>query len=339
MKLAGNGGGRLRFSRGHHSRHRYAATTRGCDTAAATSAHLDYDRKFRTVDVVRLVNVLILSLCLVACGASITPLAPRVAVSPTRTPAISVASSARRHDQTDQPVRVVLASEQVVARLTASGAWNLYDRTSEHLLVRSESGDVWTVEQRDGMLRAVREDGPPTASFRGPLVARPVDERSVLSYNGHRYRGELLVLGGDNGLAVVNRLAVETYLRGVVPLEIGTDRTTMEEAAVEGIKPLQAHRVIPIRDWTTRGPYDMTATAIDQVYGGMDAERPLSDAAIDATRDLVLMYGGKVINAPYHANSGGVTAAASEVWRTQDDASRISYLVSDRIPGDDPLLL
>jgi stage II sporulation protein D len=47
----------------------------------------------------------------------------------------------------------------------------------------------------------------------------------------------------------------------------------------------------------------------------------------------VLLYDGKVINAPYHANSGGVTAAASEVWRTDDEPYLVS--VSDRIPGTD----
>jgi len=46
-----------------------------------------------------------------------------------------------------------------------------------------------------------------------------------------------------------------------------------------------------------------------------------------------MMYDGKVINAPYHSNSGGVTAAASEVWRSADEPYLVS--VSDRIPGTD----
>jgi stage II sporulation protein D len=80
-------------------------------------------------------------------------------------------------------------------------------------------------------------------------------------------------------------------------------------------------------------PYDMLATVADQVYGGVDAERPLSDAAVAATHNMVMMYDGRVINAPYHSNSGGVTAAASEVWRSGDEPYLVS--VSDRIPGTD----
>jgi stage II sporulation protein D len=80
-------------------------------------------------------------------------------------------------------------------------------------------------------------------------------------------------------------------------------------------------------------PFDLTATVLDQVYGGADAERPLSDLAVSETRDQVLMYNGKVINAPYHANSGGCTAAPSEVWRSADEPYLVP--VSDRIPGTD----
>ncbi|MFI5239871.1 MAG: SpoIID/LytB domain-containing protein, partial [Gemmatimonadales bacterium] len=133
------------------------------------------------------------------------------------------------------------------------------------------------------------------------------------------------------GVAVINRVAVEDYLRGVVPLEIGTDRTRTESAAIEA-QAIAARSFAYTRMDDSR-PYDMVATTTDQVYGGVDAERPLSDAAITATRNMVMMYSGKVINAPYHANSGGVTAAASEVWRSGDEPYLVS--VSDRIPGTD----
>jgi stage II sporulation protein D len=317
---------------------------------------------------VRHVGVFALSVLLAACGASITPLPTTTPIAPVPTPTgvssaagtvenapanntapngasaatadnptddpadiPTVVSPVGKRDQTDQPVRVALATGQSAVRLSASGSWSLYDRTGENLLVRSGAGDVWTVESRDGMLRAVRDNGSPTASVRGPIVARPMDDRAILSYNGKRYRGEILVSATNDGLLVVNRLTVETYLRGVVPLEIGTDRTAVEEAAIEA-------QAIAARSYTytridDRRPYDMTATVTDQVYGGVDAEREIANAAILATRDLVLMYNGRVINAPYHANSGGVTAAASEVWRTGDSPYLVS--VSDRIPGSD----
>ena len=57
----------------------------------------------------------------------------------------------------------------------------------------------------------------------------------------------------------------------------------------------------------------------------------MGNASVDATRGLVLLYGGVVVNAPYHANCGGSTAAPQDSWR----AAAEPYLqrVSDQIPG------
>ena len=45
----------------------------------------------------------------------------------------------------------------------------------------------------------------------------------------------------------------------------------------------------------------------------------------------MLLYGGTVVNAPYHANCGGNTAEPQDSWRTSAEP----YLrrVSDQIPG------
>jgi stage II sporulation protein D len=78
----------------------------------------------------------------------------------------------------------------------------------------------------------------------------------------------------------------------------------------------------------------VVATVQDQVYGGADAETPIADGAVWATRGLVLTYGGRIVNAPYHSTCGGSTAEVSEVWyRSRDEP----YLrrVSDRIGDSD----
>jgi stage II sporulation protein D len=231
-------------------------------------------------------------------------------------------------DDGDQVVRIALSLSRQSAQLGATGDWTLYDGSGEHLLAHARAGDVYTVEG-DGTQLALRGPGD-RSSIRGPLIARPAGAESILTFNGHHYRGELRVLA-DGGVTVINQLGVEQYLRGVVPMEIGVDRTETEVAAVEA-QAVAARSYTYTRLNDTR-PYDMTATAMDQVYGGMDAEHPISDEAIRATRDQVLIYDGKVVNAPYHANSGGITAAASEVWRSGDEPYLVP--VSDRIPGTD----
>jgi stage II sporulation protein D len=231
-------------------------------------------------------------------------------------------------DDNDQTVRIALALSRRSARINATGAWNVYDGAGNKLLAQLRAGDSFTVEARGEML-VVRGSAVP--SVRGPLIARPAEPGSLVGFDGHRYRGELAISSSGGGVSVINHLGVEDYLRGVVPLEIGTDRTLVESAAVEA-QAIAARSFTYTRMDDSR-PYDMLATVTDQVYGGADAERPLSDAAISATRNMVMMYAGKVINAPYHSNSGGVTAAASEVWHSGDEPYLVS--VSDRIPGTD----
>jgi stage II sporulation protein D len=235
------------------------------------------------------------------------------------------AGGVSRNDN-DQTVRIALALSRRTARISATGAWNVYDGAGDRLLARLQAGDSFTVQTRNGMLVPSAGSIP---AVRGPLIARPADSGSLVGFDGHRYRGEIAIATSGDGMSVINRVGVEDYLRGVVPLEIGTDRTLVESAAVEA-QAIAARSFTYTRMDDSR-PYDMVATVADQVYGGVDAERPLSDAAVAATRNMVMMYAGRVINAPYHSNSGGVTAAASEVWHSGDEPYLVS--VSDRIPG------
>lgn len=229
-------------------------------------------------------------------------------------------------------VRIALGAGAARVTLSGTAQWRLYDSGGRSTLVRADAGDVWTVEARDGMLRALSDDGTATPWRPAPFIARPVVRGALVAVNGRRYRGEVWVrpLGGQ--VLVVNRLYLEDYLRGVVPLEIGR-RAPGEEAAVAA--QAVAARSYAYTHLAAPGaqPYDMVATVMDQVYGGADAEAPIADSAVMATSGLVLTYGGRIVNAPYHSACGGRTAAASEVWRSGDEPYLTS--VSDRIPGTD----
>jgi stage II sporulation protein D len=185
---------------------------------------------------------------------------------------------------------------------------------------------------RDQMVRiavatAARE-GVTVNPADGVLVMRP-ENGAFVQWNGKRYRGELLITATDSGLLVVNRLDMDDYLRGVVPLEIG-NRTSAEMAAVEA--QAVAARTYAYKHLNGTRSFDMYATVQDQVYGGVDAEKPLSDSAIASTRDVVVLYNGQPITTPYHSTCGGTTAGVSEVWYDQPDQPYLRP-VSDKIPG------
>ena len=232
-------------------------------------------------------------------------------------------------DASERTVRILLAGKQPSVRVTADGGWRMFAPDGTTLLALPQPGERWVLEQEGRVVSARREDSRAVPLRESPIVVRPLDPGGTISFNGRRWRGELLVSASEEGLVVVNRLRMDDYLRGVVPLEIGTT-STADAAAVEA-QAITARSYAVTRLGDSRRAYDMTATTQDQVYGGADAETRVGNASVDETRGLVLLYGGRVVNAPYHANCGGSTASPQDSWR----AAAEPYLqrVSDQIPG------
>ena len=227
----------------------------------------------------------------------------------------------------DRPVRVALVAPD--PRIGGTREFEWFAADGRTLVSRGRRGELWKLERepRGARVRAIRPDGVPT-SFQRALVVR-VNPGGHLTVNGKRYRGEIAVLPYNDTLAVINRLGLEEYLKGVVPVEMGT-RPRSDSAALQA--QAVASRSFAVLRLGSDRPYDLRATVADQAYGGFDVENAGAGAAVDATRGLVLRYGGRIVDAPYSANCGGSTAEPQEVWRAEGAA----YLkrVSDRMSGD-----
>jgi len=236
-------------------------------------------------------------------------------------------------DQGDQPVRIALATAAPSATLGGTGTWRIYSRTTTDMVARGNADETMRVEARGGQLVVLKSDGSKTSRRDAPFRVRTASPESFVTYGGKKYRGEIIITPSDNGLLVVNRLGVESYLRGVVPLEIG-GRKAGEEAAVEAqAVAARSYAYAHMAEAGNRA-FDMYGSVQDQDYGGVNAETPISDAAVASTHDVVMRYAGRVISAPYHSTCGGSTAAVSEVWWRQSDKPYLRP-VSDRIPGTD----
>jgi len=173
----------------------------------------------------------------------------------------------------------------------------------------------FAIERRDRRIRAVfaTAGARETAWSDEPFTLESDGHAASLRWEGKRYRGALAFVAVDTAILVVNRLPLESYLRGVVPLELGV-RSPNESAALEAQAiAARSYTLVRLREGAARR-YDLTSGAFDQVYGGMDAEHPIADAAVQATEGLVLTYDGAVVRAPYHSTCGGSTIAPSEAW-------------------------
>ena len=232
-----------------------------------------------------------------------------------------------RRSFSDSYIRVLIASATSSANVGATGRWAIVDRDGSTRAAGDDDGG-WTVSMRSGRVRLVGEDGR-TTSIESPVTIRALDAASRVLISGRPYRGEALVVASGDEVIVVTRVAIEDYLRGVVPLEIG-ERQASEHAAVEA-------QAIAARSyaWAHLAPsqrFDVRATVDDQVYGGAKAERPVADAAVAATAGEVLRYAGRIADAPYHSTCGGMTAEPGEVWTGEAGAPYLRR-VDDHVPG------
>jgi stage II sporulation protein D len=150
--------------------------------------------------------------------------------------------------------------------------------------------------------------------------------RAPLTFDGRAYHGTLLVRSNGRQVSVVNALALDTYLRGVVPSESPSHwpLAALEAQAV-------AARSYAISELRPNAFYDLVPTTADQVYGGVRAETPSSDQAVYATLGQVLTWDGRIARTYYSSSSGGRTEAAQDAW---PGTAPIPYLRSVPDPYD-----
>ncbi len=226
-------------------------------------------------------------------------------------------------------VRVALATRVSELRISADGAWSLDAADGRGAIAAAQPGEQWALEADGRAVVAIDGSARRLGSREQTVIARPLDASGTITFNGRRWRGELAISAVEGGLLVVNRVKMDDYLKGVVPLEIGTN-AAVEMAAIEA-QSVAARSYAYMHLAGPSRPYDMVATVADQVYGGVNAENGAGSRAVDVTTGLVLLYGGRVVSAPYSATCGGSTAEPRDAWNTGPEP----YLqrVSDQIPG------
>jgi stage II sporulation protein D len=141
------------------------------------------------------------------------------------------------------------------------------------------------------------------------------------------YRGalETVPTESDSGaLNVVNALAVDQYVKGVVPNE-SPPSWPEEELKAQAI----ASRSFALTGGVDGNGFDLYADTRSQVYKGLESEYANTNAVTRATRGQVVEYGGKIAETLFSACSGGHTESIVNVF-----GSSIPYLVGVPDPYD-----
>ena len=216
-----------------------------------------------------------------------------------------------------EPSMRVLLSQASVVRLRADGDQPFLVRGLGRGDQRMRSMEV-SLRAGGLKIRGQMSDGSSRSlSARSAIEVQSDDPRGIW-LGSRRYRGRLQLLVRGGQVQVVNHLGIETYLTSVVGSEM-PHKWPLQALQAQAV----AARTYALRQRGKAGDFDVKATVSSQVYRGVESETPSTIEAVESTRSLVLVHGGRLINAVFHSSSGGATEPSGEVWRNQ-----LPYLVS-----------
>jgi stage II sporulation protein D len=173
--------------------------------------------------------------------------------------------------------------------------------------VQLTPSSTYRVTRRAGGLQIQTAAGHSVATLTGPVTVSGPAPLQVLGHG--TYRGSLQLSPTSGGVQIVNAVGLDDYVRGVVASEMpsGWAPAALEAQAV-------AARTYAITTGVGGSGYDLYDDTRSQMYGGVGAETPATDAAVAATQGQVVTYGGRPAVTYFFASSGGYTESIQNVW-------------------------
>ncbi|SFL84840.1 SpoIID/LytB domain-containing protein [Salibacterium qingdaonense] len=150
-----------------------------------------------------------------------------------------------------------------------------------------------------------------TTAYRGSFVVDPAEERSPDEAAGdEQNRSDSEQPDTVERLQLFNVLDMQDYLKGVVPREMSA-QWPMEALKAQAVA---ARNYAKVNMDANEFLYDTTT---HQVYHGLSGESSRPNQAIRQTDGIYAEYNGRLINAYFHASSGGHTEDSENVWANE----------------------
>ncbi len=125
-------------------------------------------------------------------------------------------------------------------------------------------------------------------------------------YGGFEYRRST---GGD--LNVINVVALEDYVKGVLPYEMSPswplEALKAQAVCARTYALLQSKHYAGYR-------FDVCATTDCQVYRGANQANSLTDRAVEETAGVLASYSGQLAETCYYSSNGGASESSENVW-------------------------
>ena len=216
-----------------------------------------------------------------------------------------------------QDVRVRLYAREAPAEMLLSaeeGLVRLYAGEHAEPFLAIDTGETIRISS-DELASELRVSSNAFTMYAQSVRAEPAPGASfglaIEHENARRYAGDLHVSPDAEhaGLQLVNAVPIEAYVASVVATEYGLPDLEGSKAMAILARTYALHAT---------GKFGTDYQHVDdtrsQVYRGQDVITPRSRQAAERTEGEVLTWRGRLIQAVYHASSGGHTAHNESVW-------------------------
>lgn len=147
-------------------------------------------------------------------------------------------------------------------------------------------------------------------------------------YIGNRpYRGTIEVAAAKDGLLLINEVHLDSYIAGIINNEISSK---WPESVIKSQVVIARTYAVFNKRKKASAPYHLESSVMGQVYNGASGEDDVVLKAVRETAGEILLFEGEPALTVYHSNAGGMTEAASDVWKRG-----YPYLVPVESPFDE----
>lgn len=220
----------------------------------------------------------------------------------------------------------VLLDDKPESKNITLGSTVVLSSVDKRIAIVNEGNTLYVNIEGDKVIINIGDNSFTSESFKIETKERNV----FLSYNKKSYRGAIKFFSNGSKLIIVNELPLEDYLKGVLPLEMPIGKGNENNEALKAMAV--AARTYSFNKMNKNNKtFDVYLDVRDQVYGGVAAEKALTNKIIDETRGLILTYNDNPAQVFYSASCGGHTENSKNVFGKYD----IPYLEGVK-DGDEP---
>lgn len=127
------------------------------------------------------------------------------------------------------------------------------------------------------------------------------------------FSGEFVLKIVGSNLVVTHLVALDEYVAGVVPNEIGPS-APLEALKAQAVAARTHALGLLLNNRHKNDGYDLCNTTHCQVYKGEHQQNDAVREAVFSTQNQVLILGGRIADTTYHSACGGKTDSCGNIW-------------------------